>query len=154
MSDEGLALTSDIRRRLFLWNARTGEVLKTREEPAQRGNLNLSPNGNHIIISGGVVPPSLLRFPSLELVFDIDEGRRNGVDYAFHPKEPRVMTQFVRGSLHAFNLENGYRSAPLGLSTPSTNSDLSTLVSQIEFAPDGNKLATADHTGRIRIWRH
>lgn len=153
MTDDGWVISTDIRQKLLMWQATTGSIEVSETVPAQPGDLYLSPQGNYVVVSGGASPTTIRNIPSLEPILTIEEGRRNQVDYAFHPSEPVVVTQLVRGSLISLDIETGHRSTPLEMTAESKGSDLSAMVSAISFSDDGNVLATVDHTGRIRIWR-
>ena len=152
ITDSGLAISVDTLRRVVLWDARNGQEVKRLEGANLGSRLEMSSSEDHIAISTGPAPPVLLTFPGLEPVLEIGGGRRNGMDVAFHPTEPVVMSQFVQGSLNSINYKTGRRGAPLELPNHAASPFLSE-VSEIAYSRDGSLLAAANSRGQIRVWR-
>lgn len=153
LTDTGTVISTDVRRELLLWDASSGEIQRTVSVPEQPSKINLSPRNDLIVLAGNDDNPTVRAIPSLEPILTIDSGRRNGVDFAFHPQELKLMTQFMRGSLNSIDIATGQLGPSLEIGVDTKASDLAALVSEIVYSPDGQKLVTVDHLGNIRIWR-
>ena len=137
----------------MLWDAVDGSIKRVVDVPDQPSRSDLSPRNDLIAIATSNGPPSIRSVPSLETVLTIDGGRRNGVDYAFHPTEPKLVTQFVRGSLNFVSLKSGLRGPPLEFNVKTKGFGQGAQVSEIKFSPNGKILVTMDLSGNIRVWR-
>ena len=153
LTDNGQVITTDIRQKLMLWDAVDGSIKRVVDVPDQPSRSDLSPRNDLIAIATSNGPPSIRSVPSLETVLTIDGGRRNGVDYAFHPTEPKLVTQFVRGSLNFVSLKSGLRGPPLEFNVKTKGFGQGAQVSEIKFSPNGKILVTMDLSGNIRVWR-
>jgi WD40 repeat protein len=151
ISDQGLVLSIDTHQNLQLWNAYTGQVNQSRSLPDRPVRITLTPQQQHVLIANGATPAKILTFPGLEEVMTIPDGRRNRMEFAFHPRDPIVVTQVIRGSLTLINYLDGTRTTPLELPQHpyATNADH---VGHVAFSPNGKTLVTMDGEGNIRAW--
>ncbi len=152
LCDDGLVLSMDTMQRLVLWQARTGEIVRQRTNLARAVRIELSPDQKLVSITGGYESSQIVSLANLETLREFPGTRSNGIDMAFHPFEPIVATQTLRGSVSLIDYRTGRSTTPLNLRFE-RDTPVSGHVSHLQFSSDGKALVAVDIEGRVKVWR-
>jgi len=152
LTDEGVVISVDTHPRLMLWDATNGSIISEKADLSRPGRVQISPDQKMVSLSGGNESARILRLPDFALVGEFPGSRTNGVDVTFHPTEPIVATQVLRGSIALVNYQTRQQATPLVFRSDPAN-PRSGQVGNIAFSPDGKSLVAVDVPGLIRVWR-
>lgn len=152
LTDDGMVVSVDTLPRVMVWNVTSGEIIHEQQDLTRPNRIQLSPSQKLISISGGNEPARIVALPYFEPVQVFPGSRTNGVDLTFHPAEPVVATQVLRGSVTLIDFLTNQHRSQLNFRAEPDDSQ-SGQVANIVFSADAKVMLVSDLTGRIRIWR-
>ncbi|MFB9902824.1 nSTAND1 domain-containing NTPase [Allokutzneria oryzae] len=143
-ADGGTAATAGSDGVVMLWDTRTREIRhKLMVSDTAVGDVAFSPDGKRLVAVTGTLGKGMQ-------VWDVVAGKRlltvptSALTVAHHPRDPVAA---IGESDKAVHLRSTVDGSELGVLAGHTG-----FLSAIEFSPNGRLLATADHTGGLRLW--